>query len=162
MGKKSSKPEKKEEFPKSLRILCILSMIGFAAAMAMDAIGYLSFSSVEDLKNAVDQTGWEQMEDRLEVLSAAGVDISEAGLIRISDMYFYRAIIDILALLGVTMMFSRLKMGYTIYVIFQLAYVALPVAMFGSSGTSIVGMGSIAITLVYVGLFTTQKRYLNR
>lgn len=160
MGNK--KEPKKLETPRSLKIICILSFLGFALAMSIDSANYLSYSSIDTLKTAADQTGWEVMEDKLELLDQNGIDVSENGTMRISLMYIYRSIIDVLALLGVSMMFVRLKLGFVIYSVFQFAYAAIPIVMFGTAGALIVGYGSIAITLVYIGLFLTQKRHLIR
>lgn len=160
MAKKNA--QEKLDVPNGLKILCILSFIGFAASMAIDTMNYLSFSSVDEMRLAADQAPFEQMEDVMDILSEKGVDVSERGMMQISKMYVFRAIIDVLALLGVSMMFIRLKMGYTIYVIGQLTYIAIPIGMFGLLGVHIVGVGSIAITLIYVLLFTTQKRHLIR
>ena len=159
MGKKKQ-IENKMGLPQSLKILCILGFLGFAFSMALDTMNYLSFSSIEELKNADDQTAYEQMEDVIEFIQAKGVDVSASGIMRISKMYIFRAILDIIALLGVSMMFVRLKMGYTIYVIGELAYITIPVAMFGIPGAYITGIGGVAITLIYILLFTTQKRHL--
>lgn len=148
--------------PKSLKILCIMSFIGFALAMANDTYFYMSYSSIEEVKASADQTTWELIEDKLDLFEEKGGNVSEDGTLRISLMYIYRSIFDVLALLGVSMMFIRLKLGFIIYAAFQAAYAAIPFVMFGSIGGIIVGNASIAITLVYIGLFLTQKRHLIR
>jgi len=150
----------KLETPKSLKILCIMSFIGFALAMANDTYFYMSYGSIEEVKASADQTTWELLEDKLDLFEQNGGDISEDGTLRISLMYIYRSILDVLALLGVSMMFIRLKLGFIIYAVFQAAYAAIPFVMFGSAGGIIVGNASVAITLVYIGLFLTQKRHL--
>jgi len=158
----------KLETPKSLKILCIMSFIGFALAMANDTYFYMTYGSLEDVKASADQVAWELIEGKLDALEAGGTNIYEADgktiseslSARISLMYIYRSILDVLALLGVSMMFIRLKLGFIIYAVFQAAYAAIPFVMFGSAGGIIVGNASVAITLVYIGLFLTQKRHL--
>ena len=39
----------KLETPKSLKILCIMSFIGFALAMAQDTSFYLTYGSIQDV-----------------------------------------------------------------------------------------------------------------
>ncbi len=68
--------------------------------------------------------------------------------------------IDVFALLGVSMMFARLKLGFTIYAIFQITYIVVPAVMFGVAGFQIVGTGTVAITMVYIILFATQRKHL--
>ena len=46
--------------------------------------------------------------------------------------------------------------------ILQAAYAAIPFVMFGSAGGIIVGNASIAITLVYIGLFSNSKKTFNK
>ena len=99
---------------------------------------------------------------KLEVFGANSKDISTAITMRIALLFMIRAFIDVIALLGVSMMFIRLKLGFVIYAIFQAAYAAIPFVMFGTAGGIIVGNASIAITLVYIALFLTQKRHLIR
>ena len=160
----------KLETPKGLKILCIMSFIGFAYAMAVDTGSYLSYGSIENIQGSSDQTTKKSFEIKFELLKEKGVPAYESDgetfskklSSRISLLYIYRSILDVLALLGVSMMFIRLKLGFVIYAIFQAAYAAIPFVMFPSSGAIIVGMDSIAITLVYVGLFLTQKRHLIR
>ena len=170
MANQKAEIEEKLETPKSLKILCILSFIGFALAMVQDTSFYLTYGSIEEVKAAADQTTWESLETKFDRLQEKGINIHEADKktinkdlsMRISLMYIYRSIIDVLALLGVSMMFIRLKLGFVIYAIFQFAYAAIPFVMFEGSGAIIVGNDSIAITLVYVALFLTQKRHLIR
>jgi len=160
----------KLETPKSLKILCILSFVGFALAMTQDTSFYLTYASIQDVVESSDQTTWELLETKFDLLLDKGINIYEADgktinkdlSMRISLMYIYRSIMDVLALLGVSMMFIRLKIGFVIYAIFQFSYAAIPFVMFGGSGAVIVGNASVAITLVYAALFLTQKRHLIR
>lgn len=170
MANQKTEITEKLETPTSLKILCILSFVGFALAMAQDTSFYLTYGSIQDVIESSDQTTWELLETKFDLLQGKGIDIYEADgktiketlSMRISLMYICRSILDVLALIGVSMMFIRLKLGFIIYAIFQSAYAAIPFVMFGGSGAIIVGNASIAITLVYVALFLTQKRHLIR
>jgi hypothetical protein len=170
VGNKKTEIIEKLETPKSLKILCIMSFIGFALAMAQDTSFYLTYGSIQEVVESSDQTTWELLETKFDLLQEKGFNIYEVDgktikedlSMRISLMYIYRSILDVLALLGVSMMFIRLKLGFVIYAIFQAAYAAIPFVMFGASGAIIVGNAGIAITLVYIALFLTQKRHLIR
>tara|TARA_B110000495_G_C22987490_1_gene581134 strand:- start:1208 stop:1651 length:444 start_codon:yes stop_codon:yes gene_type:complete len=147
-----------------------MSFIGFALAMAQDTSFYLTYGSIQDVIESSDQTTWELLETKFDLLQDRGINIHEVDgktinkdlSMRVSIMYIYRSILDVLALLGVSMMFIRLKLGFVIYAIFQAAYAVIPFVMFGTAGGIIVGNASIAITLVYIALFLTQKRHLIR
>ena len=147
-----------------------MSFIGFALAMTQDTSFYLTYGSIQDVMESSNQTTWELLETKFDLLQDKGINIHEVDgktinkdlSMRVSIMYIYRSILDVLALLGVSMMFIRLKLGFVIYAIFQAAYAVIPFVMFGTAGGIIVGNASIAITLVYIALFLTQKRHLIR
>lgn len=167
MGKKKNTKKASEEeiiasggLPTSLKILAILSFLGFVAAMVLDSSNYLAYDNLDSLKSANDQTAFEAIEDQIEFLADHGFDVTEHGLKRISKMYFIRGVIDVIVLLGVTLMYARLRLGFTIYVIFQLAYIALPFSMFGLDSLHLTDYGGILITLIYILLFATQRKYL--
>lgn len=164
MGKKKKKDNNSDQnatgLPTSLKILIILSFLGFVASMVLDSSNYLAYDNIESLKESNDQTAFEAIEDQIEFLGEHGYDVSGKGLKRISKMYFYRGVIDVIVLLGVTLMYSRMRIGFTIYLIFELAYIALPFSMFGLESLYLTDYGGILITLVYIGLFSTQRKYL--
>lgn len=164
MGKKKKSTNNSDEvvvgLPTSLKILILLSFLGFVASMVLDSSNYLAYDNIESLKESNDQAAYEAIEDQVDFLEEHGYDISEKGLKRVSKMYFYRGVIDVIVLLGVALMYTRLRLGFTIYVIFQLAYITLPFTMFGLESLYLTDYGGILITLVYIGLFSTQRKYL--
>ena len=89
-----------------------------------------------------------------------GVDVSEKGIQLIALNFFLRSTFDVLALFGVALMFYQLKIGYTIYVFFQLLYIAVPFLIFLDGAFSVVPLQITAVNLVYIGLFTTQRKHL--
>ena len=88
--------------------------------------------------------------------------MSNKGLKNVSAMYGIRSFIDILAMVGVVLMYFRLKMGYLIYTLFQFIYVAIPFLFFGGFALFVVEYSSVAISLIYVALFTSQRKHLIR
>ena len=135
-----------------LKVLCILSMIGFVCALGIDAFNYYTYSNYGQFA--------ENIEDVIEKWEEAGVDISANGISKIAKLFLIRGIIDVFAFLGIYLMFYRLKLGYNIYVIFQLAYVAVPFVILGDMGKIVIPIGLMAINLIYVALFTTQRKHL--
>ena len=92
--------------------------------------------------------------------------------IKLIKVYGARIAFDILAMVGVGMMFYRIKLGWTFYWIFQLAYVLVPFFVLEVSLTTtwpyIAGNTVIVfplffamVHLVYVLLFFAQKKELN-
>ena len=77
-------------------------------------------------------------------------------------MYGIRTFIDVLAMVGVVFMYFRLKIGYIIYTLFQFVYVIVPFLFFGGFALFVVEYSSVAITLIYVALFTSQRKHLIR
>jgi hypothetical protein len=159
---KVNKAVGQEDSHMTLKVLCFMSFVGFIIAMLVDTGNFISFSSVDELKAAVDQTQYEQLENQIEQWEGVGIDTSRQGLNKIGTMYALRTFIDVLAMVGVVFMFYRLRFGYFIYTLFQFIYVAIPFLFFGGVALLIVPYSSVAITLIYVALFTTQRKHLNR
>ncbi len=165
--KKASKPlvdEVKLEVPGALKALCILSFIGFIYCLLLDSSDYLAYSTINEFRTDVnaDQEALEMLEERIENFRLSDIDVSDAGLHRLSLMAIYRTIFDILAMVGTALMFFQVRKGYYIYVIGQVLYVIVPFLMFGISTFAIFGKGMVMIPIIYIGLFTTQIKHLNR
>lgn len=139
-----------------------MSFIGFIISMLVDTGNYISFSSVEEMKTADNQIPYEQIETQLEQWAEIGIDVTEKGVNKIATMYAVRTLIDVLAMVGVVFMFYRIRVGYYIYVLFQFLYVFVPFLFFGSLALFVVPYSSVAITLIYVALFTSQQKKLTR
>ena len=143
-----------------LRILCILSVIGFVYSMANDSVSYYTYANHKELSNTQDPQLKEQIEDKLLYFHENGIDISKESIEKIALVYLGRAIFDVLALLGVALMFYKLKIGFNIYVIFQLCYVGIPFVFLRDNAHVVIPYKDLAITLVYVALFITQRKHL--
>ncbi len=143
-----------------LRILCILSVIGFVYSMANDSVSYYTYANNEELSKTDDAQLKEQIEDKMSYFNENDLDISKDGIKDLSWLYLGRAIIDVLALLGVTLMFYKLKIGFNIYVVFQICYVVIPFVLLGNKAHIVIPYKEMAITLVYVALFITQRKHL--
>lgn len=157
-----NKEETTNNIHTSLKVLCYMSLVGFIISLITDIGNYISFGSIEELKKMPNQEQYEILENSIEKWGKAGVDVSKRGVEKISNMYFIRGFVDILAMVGVVFMYFKLKIGYVIYTIFQFVYVSIPFLFFGGFALLIVPYSSVAITLIYVALFTTQRKYLDR
>ena len=143
-----------------LKILCVLSVIGFIASMYIDAGNYYLYANIEQYKEVDDLGLLEQLEEKLSLLSQSDIYVSKEGIETIAWMFFGRGVVDVLALLGIMLMFYKLKIGFNIYVIFQLVYVALPFVMIGKNVNVVVPYELMMINLVYIALFITQRKHL--
>jgi len=149
-----------EQSFKGLKILCFLSLLGFVYCMAFDSTKFRTYSSL-DLDNMIeDSASYEAINNEILRWEDAGIAVSEKGLHRISLLFLIRSILDVLALLGVALMFYRMKIGFSIYAIFQLCYVVSPLVFFGVNGTAVAPLNMMAINLIYLALFFTQKKNL--
>lgn len=149
-----------EQSFKGLKILCFLSLLGFVYCMAFDSTKFLTYSSL-DIDNMIeDSASYEAINNEVLRWEDAGIAVSEKGLHRISLLFLIRSILDVLALLGVALMFYRMKIGFSIYAIFQMCYVVSPLVFFGVNGTAVAPLNMMAINLIYLALFFTQKKNL--
>ena len=143
-----------------LKILCVLSVIGFIASMYIDAGNYFLFSNIDQYKSTADQVLAEQLENKLALIDDNNIDTSKEGIEMIAWMFFGRGVLDVLVLLGIMLMFYKLKIGFNIYVLFQILYVVLPFYLIGKNVNVIVPYELMMINLIYVALFITQRKHL--
>ena len=153
---------KKAEIPKakSLKLLCLLSFIGFIYCMALDSAKFITYQFYSPDNLIEDSNAYEIISNELNTWSMKGVDVSEKGIQLIALNFFLRSTFDVLALFGVALMFYQLKIGYSIYVFFQLLYIVVPFLIFLDGAFSVVPLQITAVNLVYIGLFTTQRKHL--
>ena len=148
--------------------LCILSFIGFIYCISNDSLHcFLFMSSPLSIENMNDglRIVLEQWEEQ-------GFIYNEYSQNQLVKVYGARIAFDVLAMVGVGMMFYKLKLGWTFYWIFQLAYVLVPFFVLGASFTVswpyVTGNAVIVfplflamVHLVYVLLFFAQRKNLN-
>ncbi len=149
-----------EQSFKGLKILCFLSLLGFVYCMAFDSTKFLTYSSLDVDSLVEDSASYEAINNEILIWKDAGIDVSEKWLHKIALLFLIRSILDVLALLGVALMFYRMKIGFSIYAIFQLCYVISPFVFFGVNGTAVAPLNMMAINLIYLALFFTQKKNL--
>ena len=155
-----SKKEVQKNGFNGLKILCVLSVIGFIASMYIDAGNYYLYSNIEQYLDVQDQELAGNIEEKLSIFSEANVDVSEKGIDLLAWMFFGRGVLDVLALLGVMLMFYKLKIGFNLYVLFQLLYVVLPFMLIGKGVNVVVPYELMMINLVYIALYVTQRKHL--
>jgi hypothetical protein len=169
--KKQQKPAKKTqpqenevklEVPVALKVLCILSFMGFIYCLVRDTGDYFAYSNFEELAQSQDQEAFEKLETKLVEFEKNDIDITLAGMEKLTLSAIYRTIFDVLAMVGTALMFFRIKRGFYIYAVFQLLYVIVPFVMFGIGAMVVYDKSALVPPLIYLILFTTQFKHLNR
>ena len=145
---------------KGLKVLCFLSFLGFVYCMAFDSSKFITYQFYNPDVLVEDSDAYDVITKELDLWSDNGIDVSEKGINFIALNFLLRSGFDVLALLGVALMFYRMKMGYSIYLICQLIYVAIPFFFFSKGASSIVPLQIAAVNLIYIALFTTQRKHL--
>ena len=151
----------------ALKWLCLLSLLGFIYCFVFD-LGYftlfLDAKSINLEKNSLINLIVENLEDN-------GFQFNEYLSIQLRNLYAIRVVFDIMAMVGVGFMFFKIKIGWTFYWIFQIAYVLSPFVFlnfdFQFSWPYLTGIAIVIfplfnnmIHLVYVLLFMSQKPQL--
>lgn len=151
----------------ALKWLCLLSLLGFIYCFVFD-LGYftlfLDSKSINLEKNSLINLIVENLEDN-------GFQFNEYLFIQLRNLYAIRVVFDIMAMVGVGFMFFKIKIGWTFYWIFQIAYVLSPFVFlnfdFQFSWPYLTGIAIVIfplfnnmIHLVYVLLFMSQKPQL--
>ena len=151
----------------SLKWLCVLSLIGFLYCFVSD-LGYFflfldSSESIKDSNSIINII--------IENLSDNGFGFDHFTASQLKKLYGIRVVFDVLAMVGVTMMYLKIKLGWTFYWIFQIAYFLSPYVFlninFQSNWPYFTGIAILMfplfnnmIHLIYVLLFMSQKSKL--
>jgi len=144
---------------KALRLLCLLSLCGFVYCMAIDATNCYVFAFLEEVKK--NPAALDGLQSTIDDWETKGIVFNEDLVSQLIKLYAFRVAFDVLALLGVALVYFRIKLGLTIYIIFQLSYVVFPFALLGQQSMVIFPIISVFIHLLYIVLFLTQKKKLH-
>jgi len=151
----------------ALKWLCLLSLIGFIYCFVSD-IGYF-FLFLDDLSVESEKSSFLNLV--IDNLGENGFEFNEYLASQLRSLYALRIVFDILAMVGVTLMYLKIKLGWTFYWIFQVAYVLAPYIFlnfeFQASWPYFTGIALVMfplfnnmIHLVYVLLFMSQREQL--
>ncbi|MBL6594218.1 MAG: hypothetical protein ISQ99_00500 [Flavobacteriales bacterium] len=151
----------------ALKWLCLLSLIGFIYCFVSD-IGYF-FLFVDDLSVESEKSSFLNLV--IDNLGENGFEFNEYLASQLRSLYALRIVFDILAMVGVALMYLKIKLGWTFYWIFQVAYVLAPYIFlnfeFQASWPYFTGIALVMfplfnnmIHLVYVLLFMSQREQL--
>ena len=151
----------------ALKWLCLLSLIGFIYCFVSD-IGYF-FLFLDDLSVESEKSSFLNLV--IDNLGENGFEFNEYLASQLRSLYALRIVFDILAMVGVALMYLKIKLGWTFYWIFQVAYVLAPYIFlnfeFQSSWPYFTGIALVMfplfnnmIHLVYVLLFMSQREQL--
>jgi len=151
----------------ALKWLCLLSLIGFTYCFVSD-IGYF-FLFLDDLSAESEKSSFLNLV--IDNLGENGFEFNEYLASQLRSLYALRIVFDILAMVGVALMYLKIKLGWTFYWIFQVAYVLAPYIFlnfeFQASWPYFTGIALVMfplfnnmIHLVYVLLFMSQREQL--
>ena len=152
----------------ALKWLCILSFIGFLYCFVTDLGFCLAFYDASAILEKTDGS----LRDIIENWTEKGIIYNEILKNQLVKYYAIRIAFDILAVTGVVLMFFKIKLGWTFYWIFQIAYVISPFILLGFEfmpewpyftgiAVLIAPLFNSIIHLVYVLLFFSQKKNLS-
>ena len=151
----------------ALKWLCLLSLIGFIYCFVSD-FGYF-FLFLDDLSVESEKSSFLNLV--IDNLGENGFEFNEYLASQLRSLYALRIVFDILAMVGVALMYLKIKLGWTFYWIFQVAYVLAPYIFlnfkFQASWPYFTGIALVMfplfnnmIHLVYVLLFMSQREQL--
>ena len=151
----------------ALKWLCLLSLIGFIYCFVSD-IGYF-FLFLDDLSVESEKSSFLNLV--IDNLGENGFEFNEYLASQLRSLYALRIVFDILAMVGVALLYLKIKLGWTFYWIFQVAYVLAPYIFlnfeFQASWPYFTGIALVMfplfnnmIHLVYVLLFMSQRAQL--
>jgi hypothetical protein len=144
---------------RALKLLRLLSLLGFVYCISNDTSHWAFFNHSEDLKN--NQEAFESMEILKENWKGKDLEFNEVIRVKLVKFYLVRAIIDVLVLLGVALMNFKLRKGFVIYAVFQFAYIVSPFFFLDEYASVVVPISTSIIHFIYIFLFYSQYKKLN-
>ena len=146
-------------------ILSILSMIGFVICAVSDLSYYIGVETyiIDGFEDG--NPAKELYEHNIEQWGNKGVDVSLGGLKLVRQLFLILGIMNVPVLLGVALMFYRVKIGFKIYAVCQLAYILIPIYFLGFGFYPIfrvLGYGDLLIMILFVIMWGIQRKNMDR
>lgn len=156
--------ERQKELPGMLNVLTILTFIGCAISYISYIWGYFSASAYQ-----TQMAQFEELQDQMGDNEMAS-NMMKGSIEMMKKNYEYRYILlasglifTTLCLIGAIQMRKLKKSGYPIYVVGELAPIAVTAALVGFSLVGGIATAfSAIIALLFVILYTTQRKHLVR
>ena len=148
---------------RALRVLCLLSAVGFAIGLIIDFSFYTGFGAyLKGGFGAKDQVAF-AYQTIVGNMDAAGLDVSKEAIGEVQQMFFYLGVLNIPVMLGVALMFFRVKIGFAIYALCQSVYILLPLFFTGFSFYPVfrlTGYFDIVIMILFILMYGIQSKNL--
>lgn len=150
----------KRQLPGMLNVLTILTFIGCGLAYITSIYGFFTAGkNMEELEEAVDKAGDNEM---LRKIAEGSIELANKSadnkyILLVSGLLF-----TTLCLIGALQMRKLKKSGYLLYVIGELTPVIISAVIFGFGNLmgNISLIGGAFFAVLFVILYTTQRKYL--
>ena len=158
-----TRDSKAKPISKPIIILAVLSVLGFMFSAVSD-LSY--FTGIEAFINDAFEEGNPAKEvytKNIQLWQDNGVDTSIGGLSQIRQLFLIIGILNIPVLLGVALMFFRVRIGFELYAISQAAYIIVPFYFFGFgfySNFRVLGIGDLFIMILFIVMWGIQRKNL--
>ena len=158
-----TRDSKAKPISKPIIILAVLSVLGFMFSAVSD-LSY--FTGIEAFINDAFEEGNPAKEvyaKNIQLWQDNGVDTSIGGLSQIKQLFLIIGILNIPVLLGVALMFFRVRIGFELYAISQAAYIIVPFYFFGFgfySNFRVLGIGDLFIMILFIVMWGIQRKNL--
>ncbi len=154
----------KLEVSRPVIVLSILSLVGTMIC----AISDFSFYTVIDTYlNEGFEEGNEVGRNFEEIVNQEwgknGVDVTNEGLRHLRQLFLVIGILNVPVLLGVVLLFFRVRLGYIIYTVGQLAYIFVPLYFLGGAfypNFRTLHYGDIAVTVLFIIMWGIQYKIM--
>ena len=153
-----SKAKPKKEIPRPIIVLSILSITGVMLS-GMSDFSYYTLLDQYVTEGIEEGTAAAPFLKKLGQWEEAGIDVSVENLKMIRQTFFITGMLGIISLLGVGLMFFRMKIGFAVYTIGQLVYIAVPLYLLGSDfypNFRTLHYGDLAIMLLFIVMWRIQ------
>ncbi|MDO9000740.1 MAG: hypothetical protein Q7W45_13310 [Bacteroidota bacterium] len=145
------------EKPQFLKVLCILSFVACGLFILIYGVGSFALAIGEDTISKV----WDQV-------LASQPQLEEVNPVEffheVGKLCLYNLFTNIFSLIGVILMWRLNKIGFFIYIAAELAtnFLGLDLDIDGGTKSSLSMIFSIAIDLVFIGMYAVNLKHMNK
>ena len=150
--------QKKKKLPAFLKVLCILSFVGIGLSVTM------SLNSSFKIESEVDQLMQAQAQLENSGINFGSFDSYAANLQQWGVLtYSYNIFAALILLLGVLLMWNLKKIGYYIYVVFEITPLILTIIFLGFGNMfSLIGyFFSFMVSLAFIIMYGVNLKHMS-
>ena len=156
-------PGEKPKIPSGINVLTILTFIGSAIGFLLTVYNFLNAKSgVQKMEDAINSPDFEKMPAfAKKMMSPEALELAKKGAENVIPLTLIGLVAIALCVVGALQMRKLKSQGYMLYLIGEILPLISSIIFLGvASLTGFAGIVTICIALLFIILYTAQRKYL--